>query len=421
MEEMREIIEETLKFTLNSQINQTLEFDLCLSTEFCSNLLRDDPNDSVSLPPTDIAAGSFEGVREYPLFKCVASALYQSIISGSFCKTYNKIDFVSEDISLKQKEEQWSKSILEKGTELINVLNSIFCELHVQEPYFSLLKDGIKTIEGRCAGGNYSRIEPGALILINKSVVLKVKEVHQYPSFLEMLKAESLSEVLPGVKTIEEGVKIYWKFYSEEKEMSNGVLAICVSKVPSQPYLFLASILSELGYTGIQSLLGIAHTVGTASNALPPSKSTLISSFTLPYRPNRTHSFGGVSDPRPGITKVNHLLPSYIAVEFDIQVNGSTLTQGARALAKHSERSSSKYWGVVDGNDSTKNMLALNVINGLIASCCWSNVHIAPQHGTVFEIRVADGYGARWSQDGSKFIGFLEPYMEDGFAKGYKH
>ncbi|XP_050212493.1 uncharacterized protein LOC126664244 isoform X6 [Mercurialis annua] len=354
MEEMREIIEETLKFTLNSQINQTLEFDLCLSTEFCSNLLRDDPNDSVSLPPTgfcdisqsDIAAGSFEGVREYPLFKCVASALYQSIISGSFCKTYNKIDFVSEDISLKQKEEQWSKSILEKGTELINVLNSIFCELHVQEPYFSLLKDGIKTIEGRCAGGNYSRIEPGALILINKSVVLKVKEVHQYPSFLEMLKAESLSEVLPGVKTIEEGVKIYWKFYSEEKEMSNGVLAICVSKVPSQPYLFLASILS---------------------------------------------------------------------------VNGSTLTQGARALAKHSERSSSKYWGVVDGNDSTKNMLALNVINGLIASCCWSNVHIAPQHGTVFEIRVADGYGARWSQDGSKFIGFLEPYMEDGFAKGYKH
>ncbi|XP_050212492.1 uncharacterized protein LOC126664244 isoform X5 [Mercurialis annua] len=396
MEEMREIIEETLKFTLNSQINQTLEFDLCLSTEFCSNLLRDDPNDSVSLPPTgfcdisqsDIAAGSFEGVREYPLFKCVASALYQSIISGSFCKTYNKIDFVSEDISLKQKEEQWSKSILEKGTELINVLNSIFCELHVQEPYFSLLKDGIKTIEGRCAGGNYSRIEPGALILINKSVVLKVKEVHQYPSFLEMLKAESLSEVLPGVKTIEEGVKIYWKFYSEEKEMSNGVLAICVSKVPSQPYLFLASILSELGYTGIQSLLGIAHTVGTASNALPPSKSTLISSFTLPYRPN---------------------------------VNGSTLTQGARALAKHSERSSSKYWGVVDGNDSTKNMLALNVINGLIASCCWSNVHIAPQHGTVFEIRVADGYGARWSQDGSKFIGFLEPYMEDGFAKGYKH
>ena len=39
------------------------------------------------------------------------------------------------------------------------------------------------------------------------------------------------------------GVKIYRKFYTEEKEMSNGVLAICVSKFPSQPYLILANML----------------------------------------------------------------------------------------------------------------------------------------------------------------------------------
>lgn len=49
------------------------------------------------------------------------------------------------------------------------------------------------------------------------------------------------------------------------------------------------------------------------------------------------------------------------------------------------------------------------------------NVHLTQPYGPVFEIRVHEGYGARWSQDGSKFIGFLEPYTPEGYAKGWKH
>lgn len=30
------------------------------------------------------------------------------------------------------------------------------------------------------------------------------------------------------------------------------------------------------------------------------------------------------------------------------------------------------------------------------------NIHIVPPHGEMFEIRVAQGYGARWSRDGTK-------------------
>ena len=40
------------------------------------------------------------------------------------------------------------------------------------------------------------------------------------------------------------GVQIYRKFYTEEKEMSNGVLAISVSKPTTQPYDSLAKFLS---------------------------------------------------------------------------------------------------------------------------------------------------------------------------------
>lgn len=40
------------------------------------------------------------------------------------------------------------------------------------------------------------------------------------------------------------GVQVYRKFYSEEKERSNGVLAISVKKLVSQPSIDLGSMLS---------------------------------------------------------------------------------------------------------------------------------------------------------------------------------
>ncbi|XVF65642.1 hypothetical protein PTKIN_Ptkin09bG0265500 [Pterospermum kingtungense] len=380
MKRLRECIEEITNFTLQSHINKSLNFELCLSPEFCSNLLIDSHPDD---PNPDI----LKGVPSYPLYRHLALALYQSIVSGFFYSRQCNSAFMRDEISAKQKEE-WNKLVSNKGLELINIMNTIDFELHVQEPFFSKIRDGLKKIEGRCAIGEYKNIEPGSIILVNKCLVLEVQDVHRYPTFSEMLEAESLSQVLPGVKSIEEGVQIYRKFYTEEKERSNGVLAICVSNLVAQPSILLASILSELNYEGVQSLLGLAHTTGTISAALPPPKSTLLSSFMLPYNPN---------------------------------VKGSTLTHGARALAKHADRSSNKYWGNLNGSDSDKNNLAMGVIMDLIANSCWLNVYIVQPHGAVFEIRVDEGYGARWSKDGTKFIGFLEPYMDDGHLKGWKH
>ena len=41
---LRECMEEVVKYTLESHINGTLEFDLGLSNSFCSDLLKLDPN-----------------------------------------------------------------------------------------------------------------------------------------------------------------------------------------------------------------------------------------------------------------------------------------------------------------------------------------------------------------------------------------
>jgi hypothetical protein len=61
--------------------------------------------------------------------------------------------------------------------------------------------------------------------------------------------------------------------------------------------------------------------------------------------------------------------------------------------------------------DSNKNRLAVDVINNLIAHCCWMNIHTVAPHGVVFEIRVVDGYGARWTEDGSKVRGQKNNYI----------
>ncbi|KAL4567689.1 hypothetical protein LXL04_023281 [Taraxacum kok-saghyz] len=354
-------IETLLKFTLTLSIEESL--DIGLSKEFCSSLLKEDEYDHTypsSTSTTDIS----EGVPAYPLYKHLASALCRSISLGAIHTPNANIPLIHDDSSMNQKMIEWNKIILEKGSDLIQMLETVEFGLHVQEPFFTQIKDGKKTIEGRCASGDYNRIESGSLILLNKCLMLQVHDVHYYGSFYDMLATEDLTKVLPGVESIKEGVQIYRRFYSEEKERSNGVLAIFLTKPTSQLYDHMAVILKALHYDGVQRLLRMSHTVGTIPDALPLPKSTLLSAFSSPHNPN---------------------------------VKSSILSDGARALAKHVNRSNGKFWGSFAGNESHKNMLAVNAINHLVAHCCWMNVHTIPPHGAVFEIRVYDGYGARWA------------------------
>ncbi|XP_047977022.1 uncharacterized protein LOC125219167 [Salvia hispanica] len=378
--ELKDCIEELLKFTLISSIQGKIQTGL--SNEYCAHLLRDDPSN-----PLYTDADVSEGVPLYPLYKRLALSLYQSISSGVLCTCQEFIP-AHEEPNRRKKDEEWNKMVAEKGSALLSLVREVNFDLHVQEPFFSLLSDGLKTIEGRCAVGDYKRIRAGHVLLINKCLTLQVQYVRQYSSFREMLEVENLANILPGVTSIEEGVQIYRNFYSEEKERSNGVLAIYVQAPTSQLRVIAASILSGLGCGGVQKLLGFVETVGSNPELLPPAPSTLLSTFLSPHNPD---------------------------------VKGSILTNGARALAKHVNRSSEGYWGLLHGSDEDKNRHAAEIISRLLAECSWMNMHIVRPHGTVFEIRNDRGYGARWSVDGSKFIGFLEPYAIDGYTKGWRH
>jgi ASC-1-like (ASCH) protein len=99
------------------------------------------------------------------------------------------------------------------------------------EPYFSFVKNGQKTIEGRLHKEEYKLLKIGDHIIVQSreesdSAEIVVGDIRKYHSFQEMLQNEDLKKVLPEVETIEEGVAVYRKFYTDEEQEEFGVIAI---------------------------------------------------------------------------------------------------------------------------------------------------------------------------------------------------
>ncbi len=101
----------------------------------------------------------------------------------------------------------------------------------LQEEYLKAIAEGRKKVEGRLYDEKRQGIRPGDTIIFENRLMCVVKDVRVYSSFREMLEREVLENVLPGVESIEEGIKVYRRFYSEEKERKYGVAAIEVEPV----------------------------------------------------------------------------------------------------------------------------------------------------------------------------------------------
>ena len=113
----------------------------------------------------------------------------------------------------------------------------------------------------------------------------------------------------------------------------------------------------------------------------------------------------------------------------------SCLTVGAKALAKHTVRHESWWGGDLKGGEAAKAAAAAAVLERILEGTRWMNLHMLPHGKPTFEIRVDEGYGARWAYepvagdggggDGDpwklSFRGFLEPQCEDGHENRWRH
>lgn len=107
---------------------------------------------------------------------------------------------------------------------------------HRAEPYFTYVKNGQKTIEGRLRKGLYAELAVGDFITVQtndetESVLVKVADLRLYDSFAAMLATEDVHKILPNVDTPEAGVAVYRQFYTEDQERKHGVVAIEVLRV----------------------------------------------------------------------------------------------------------------------------------------------------------------------------------------------
>jgi len=104
--------------------------------------------------------------------------------------------------------------------------------INIQEPYYSFLLKGEKTIEGRLNKDKFTSLDINDILEINpEKIKFKIIRKNIYPDFKTMLKKEKIKNILPDKKTITESLRVYYKYYSKEEEKHLGVVIFELEKI----------------------------------------------------------------------------------------------------------------------------------------------------------------------------------------------
>ncbi len=105
---------------------------------------------------------------------------------------------------------------------------------HTKEPWFSLIRQGIKTVEGRKATHLFKKIKVGDKIHFTNGTdnfMAVVEDVRQYPSVEKYLEETTLEKSLPGIKTMEEALEIHYLWSAKDNINEYGFIGIFVKPI----------------------------------------------------------------------------------------------------------------------------------------------------------------------------------------------
>jgi hypothetical protein len=156
---------------------------------------------------------------------------------------------------------------------------------------------------------------------------------------------------------------------------------------------------------------GLAYTIGSALGSTPPTSRECLAAFLVANK-------AGLTAGSRAWSKHFHRSQS---VDLDVTERGTQISN-----------SSSGWWGMPSGPVAVINEKALILFWKITNGATWRNLHFLPHEVLVYEARVEEGYGMRWSQDRSEdkeggeekswtFRGFVEPMMEGGHEVGWRH
>ena len=118
-----------------------------------------------------------------------------------------------------------------EGEELSENIKPNYTE-NVSEPWFTLISMGLKSVEGRKNKGRFKEMKVGDIVLWTnndfapRKVLTKITGKAEYSTFEEYLETEGLDKCLPGIKDIDTGLSVYFKYFTKEDEKEFGVVAI---------------------------------------------------------------------------------------------------------------------------------------------------------------------------------------------------
>lgn len=172
---------------------------------------------------------------------------------------------------------------------------------------------------------------------------------------------------------------------------------------------------------------GLAYTTGSALGCVPPSTDACLEAFLV------TNTAGLTEGARAWTKHFHRSMP----VDATSGGNGEGGESGSKKRKKADVEASAGWWGIASGSVATINEKALALFWKVMNGATWRNLHWLPREVVVYEVRVAEGYGMRWSQQqvlelgdlGEKtqtdmtwsFRGFVEPMMENGHEVGWRH
>jgi hypothetical protein len=195
-----------------------------------------------------------------------------------------------------------------------------------------------------------------------------------------LLAEEHLKSIVENIQKFKEGV-LAWDlpFFNEEiKPDRNESFRLFLSILGSENLAKeKAEQLEEIPFEHWLNLLGQRLTSASLRDemAIPPLEKTLVEACEQPFN--------------------------------------SEITMAQRAWEKHVGRRDDRFWGEVKGNNRQKQQVVMEKINYIIDHETWWNIFFHYKHGLVYEIREAEGHGIRWSQDGTRLIGFLEIFINE--------
>ncbi|KAF8634028.1 hypothetical protein AX17_004293 [Amanita inopinata Kibby_2008] len=166
---------------------------------------------------------------------------------------------------------------------------------------------------------------------------------------------------------------------------------------------------------------GLAYTIGSALGRVPPSVDACLEAFSV------TNSVGLTAGARAWSKHFHRSTPTS-AMDSGETVETKDDDTAQRPKKKQKKEASAGWWGVAAGPIAVINEKALVLFWKVMNGATWRNLHWLPHEVLVYEVRVAEGYGMRWSHDWSKddsggetegrptwtFRGFVEPTMENG-------